>query len=90
MLNALNEIEGGLFNEQNLAARYELMQAQVADQQRILELTRVQVTVGSSSRYQLYQQEMNLASNQLALLRLHNERLIQRVNLHLALGGLYP
>lgn len=89
MLNALNEIEGGLFNEQNLTARYELMQAQVADQQRILDLTRVQIKVGSSNRYQLYQQEMNLASNQLALLRIHNERLIQRVNLHLALGGLY-
>lgn len=89
LLTALSEIEGGLFNEQNFAARYAVIQAQVADQQQILKLEQIQVKIGSSNRYQLYQQQMNLASNQLALLRLHNERLIQRVNLHLALGGLY-
>lgn len=90
LLNALSEIEGGLFNERNLAARYELMKAQVSDQERILEMERVQVKVGSSDSYQLFQQQMSLGKNQLALLRIHNERLIQRVNLHLALGGLYP
>ena len=90
MLTALNEVEGGLYNEQKLSDRYALVQAQVADQQRIVDLERIQVTVGNSNQYQLYQQQMSLASNQLALLRLHNERLIQRVNLHLALGGMSP
>ncbi len=90
MLDALNEVEGGLYNEQKLSDRYTLVQAQVADQQRIVDLERIQVKVGNSNQYQLYQQQMSLASNQLALLRLHNERLIQRVNLHLALGGVYP
>jgi multidrug efflux system outer membrane protein len=90
MLDALNEVEGGLYNEQKLSDRYALVQAQVADQQRIVDLERIQVKVGNSNQYLLYQQQMSLASNQLALLRLHNERLIQRVNLHLALGGMYP
>ena len=90
MLDALNEVEGGLYTEQKLSDRYALVQAQVNDQQRIVDLERIQVNVGSSNQYQLYQQQMSLASNQLALLRLHNERLIQRVNLHLALGGVYP
>lgn len=90
VLNALDEVEGSLYNEQKLADSYALVQAQVADQQRIVDLERIQVKVGNSNQYQLYQQQMSLASNQIALLRLHNERLIQRVNLHLALGGVYP
>ena len=90
MLDALNEVEGGLYNEQKLSDRFALVQAQVNDQQRIVDLERIQVKVGNSNQYQLYQQQMSLASNQMALLRLQNERLIQRVNLHLALGGIYP
>lgn len=90
MLNALDEVEGGLYNEQKLSDSFALVQAQVADQQRIVDLERIQVKVGNSNQYQLYQQQMSLASNQMALLRLQNERLIQRVNLHLALGGVYP
>ena len=89
MLNALNEIEGGLYADQMLADRYSLLNAQLADQQTILELLRVQVKVGKGNMYQLQQQQITLASSKMSLLRLQNERLIQRVNLHLALGGIY-
>jgi multidrug efflux system outer membrane protein len=89
MLNALNEIEGGLYADQMLADRYSLLNAQLADQQTILELQRVQVKVGKGNMYQLQQQQITLASSKMSLLRLQNERLIQRVNLHLALGGIY-
>ena len=89
MLNALNEIEGGLYADQMLADRYSLLNAQLADQQTILELQRVQVKVGKGNMYQLQQQQISLASSKMSLLRLQNERLIQRVNLHLALGGIY-
>lgn len=90
MLNALNEIEGGLYAEQKLADRYQLVNAQLADQQKLLELQQVMLRVGKGDRYQVQQQQLNLISHQLNLLRLQNERLIQRVNLHLALGGVYP
>ena len=45
--------------------------------------------VGSGDMYQLQQQQISLTSARMYLLRLQNERLIQRVNLHLALGGIY-
>ncbi|MBM5572633.1 MULTISPECIES: TolC family protein [Deefgea] len=90
MLNALNEIEGGLYAEQKLAERYQLLKGQVNDQQKLIGLQKVQIKVGKSDYYQLYQQQLSLASYQFNLLRLQNERLIQRVNLHLALGGVYP
>ncbi|QZA77608.1 efflux transporter outer membrane subunit [Deefgea tanakiae] len=90
MLSALNEIEGGLYAEQKLAERYQLLKAQMNDQQKLLGLQKVQIKVGKGDHYQLHQQQLNLASYQINLLRLQNERLIQRVNLHLALGGVYP
>jgi outer membrane protein TolC len=37
----------------------------------------------------LQQEELSLTSTRMVILRLQNERLIQRINLHLALGGIY-
>ncbi|HSG22668.1 MAG TPA: efflux transporter outer membrane subunit, partial [Azonexus sp.] len=53
MLNALNEIEGGLYADQKLADRYSLVNAQLVDQQTIVELQRVQVKIGKGNMYQL-------------------------------------
>ena len=89
MLNAFNEIESALYADQILSERYALENAQFADQQRIVEFQRVQMKVGKSNMYQLQQQQISLTTRRLNLLRLQNERLIQRVNLHLALGGIY-
>ena len=90
MLNALNEIEGSLYADQILAERYKLLSAQLADQQKLVELQQAQLKIGKGDRYQLQQQQLTLTSSELSLLRIRNERLIQRVNLHLALGGVYP
>ena len=89
LLNAVNEIEGALYADQMLAARYALEMSQFTDQESIVEFQRVQVKVGKGNMYQLQQQQLNLTARKLNLLRLQNERLIQRVNLHLALGGIY-
>ncbi|MFC7095428.1 TolC family protein [Jeongeupia naejangsanensis] len=89
MLNALNEIEGGLYADQKLEERQTLLQAVVADQQQLVDLQRVQLKVGKSDQYQLNQQQLALATSRMNLLRVENERLIQRVNLHLSLGGVY-
>lgn len=89
MLNALNEIEGGLHADRLLTDRHRLLSAQLADQQAVVELQRVQLKVGKGSQYQLQQQQLSLVASRMNLLRLQNERLIQRVNLHLALGGIY-
>ncbi|MBK8318329.1 MAG: TolC family protein [Betaproteobacteria bacterium] len=66
MLNALNEIEGGLYADQMLADRYSLLNAQLADQQTIVELQRVQVKVGKGNMYQLQQQQISLASSKMS------------------------
>ena len=89
LLNALNEIEGALYADQNLADRYALEMSQFNDQEMIVEFQRVQMKVGKGNLYQLQQQQLTLTARKLNLLRLQNERLIQRVNLHLALGGIY-
>lgn len=89
MFNALSEIEAALYADQILSERYVLEKAQFADQEKIVEFQRIQMKVGKGSMYQLQQQQLNLSGRKLALLRIQNERLIQRVNLHLALGGIY-
>ena len=43
--------------------------------------------VGSGDLRAVRQQQLTLYSAQVALLRMQSERLVQRVNLHLALGG---
>ncbi|MBY0446802.1 MAG: efflux transporter outer membrane subunit [Burkholderiales bacterium] len=90
VLNALAEIEGGLYAEQKLLERSNLLATLLANQQQLIDLQGVLIKVGKGDRYQLQQLQLNLASSQMTLLRLQNERLIQRVNLHLALGGIYP
>jgi outer membrane protein TolC len=43
--------------------------------------------VGSGDLRGVQQQQLSLYAAQVALLRVQSERLVQRVNLHLALGG---
>ncbi|MGL6041048.1 MAG: TolC family protein, partial [Deefgea sp.] len=62
MLNALNEIEGGLYAEQKLADRYQLLKTQISDQQKMVSLQKVQIKVGKGDQYQLHQQQLSLAS----------------------------
>jgi multidrug efflux system outer membrane protein len=89
MLTALSEIEAGLYADQKLEDRYRLLEALLADQQKLVELQRVQIKVGKGDMYQLQMQELSVATSRINLLRMQNERLIVRVNLHLALGGVY-
>ncbi|HCT40166.1 MAG TPA: hypothetical protein DF427_03105 [Moraxellaceae bacterium] len=60
MLNALNEIEGSLYADQILAERYKLLNAQLADQQKLVELQQAQLKTGKGDRYQLQQQQLAL------------------------------
>ena len=54
---------------------------------RALELANVRYRVGSSDLRAVQQQQLALYARAVALLRVQSERLVQRVNLHLALGG---
>ena len=59
----------------------------VRENERALELANVRYRVGSGDLRAVQQQQLALYSAQVALLRVQSERLVQRVNLHLALGG---
>jgi outer membrane protein TolC len=59
----------------------------VRDNERALELTRIQFRVGSTDQRAVEQRQLALYSARTSLLRVQSERLAQRVNLHLALGG---
>jgi multidrug efflux system outer membrane protein len=86
-LRALGDVENALAAEQTLAERNQILQQAVADNQRSLELAQTSYRVGKADLSAVQQQELNVYSAQLALLRVQSEQLAQRANLHLALGG---
>ena len=59
----------------------------VADNERALDLAQTSYRVGKIDLRAVQQQQLNLDSARLALLRVQSEQLSQRVNLHLVLGG---
>ena len=84
---AFAEVENALSAGFNLAERVKVLEAAVAENDRALELTRVRVRVGSADERAVQQQALAVAAARAALTRALGERLVQRVNLHLALGG---
>ncbi len=81
------EVEGALSAGFAAAEREEILRRSVAENARALELANVRYRVGSGDLRAVRQQQLALYSAQVALLRMQSERLVQRVNLHLALGG---
>lgn len=84
---AFGEVENALSAEFNLDAREAILKQAVADNTRALELANIRYKVGSGDLRAVQQQQLVLAASRTALLRVQGERLVQRVNLHLALGG---
>jgi NodT family efflux transporter outer membrane factor (OMF) lipoprotein len=84
---AFGEVENALSAEFNLDGREAILKLAVADSTRALELASVRYKVGSGDLRAVQQQQLALAASRAALLRVQSERLVQRVNLHLALGG---
>jgi NodT family efflux transporter outer membrane factor (OMF) lipoprotein len=84
---AFGEVESALSAEFNLDAREAILAQAVADNARALELANIRYRVGSGDLRAVQQQQLALAAARAALLRVQSERRVQRVNLHLALGG---
>lgn len=88
-LAALTEVENALAAESKLSRRQEILEEAVRSQDRALELARIQNDVGMIDLFTVLQQQQALYVERSKLLRVRSERLIQRVNLHLALGGAF-
>ena len=86
-LRAFGEVENALAAEIAAREREQILAQTLADSQRALEIVRTQFKVGSTDLRFVTQRQLALNATQSALLRVQTEQRVQRVNLHLALGG---
>ena len=84
---AFGEVEAALSAGFAAGEREEILVRAVGENARGLELANVKFRVGSIDLRRVQEQQLSLYSARVALLRMQAERLVQRVNLHLALGG---
>jgi NodT family efflux transporter outer membrane factor (OMF) lipoprotein len=84
---AFADVESALSASFTADAREPILARAVAERQRTVEFALVRYRVGSGDLRDVAQEQLALYSARIALLRVQAERLVQRVNLHLALGG---
>jgi hypothetical protein len=86
-LRAFGEAENALASEIASQDREQILLRAVAENDRALELAKVSFNVGSIDMRPVQQQQLALYATRSALVRVQSEQRLQRVNLHLALGG---
>ena len=86
-IKAFNEVETALASESTLAARERVLRQGLVDSQRALELEQVRYRVGSKDLRTVMQQQLAAYAVSMSLIRVQTEQRVQRVQLHLALGG---
>jgi multidrug efflux system outer membrane protein len=84
---AFGEVENALSSEFALEARAAVLREAVVENDRAIEFANVRYRIGSGDLRAVQQQQLALYAARTALLRVQSEQLVQRVNLHLALGG---
>jgi outer membrane protein TolC len=84
---AFGEVESALSSVFTLEERTSILARAVAENERALELANVRYRVGSADLRVVQQQQIAVYAARTAMLRVQSEQLVQRVNLHLALGG---
>ncbi|AWW32396.1 hypothetical protein DN752_20875 [Echinicola strongylocentroti] len=87
VLAAINDVEVALETVQNIDEREEILSQEVKHNQRAFELEQIAYKVGKSDLRNVTIQQMDLYSSQISLLRIQTEKILQRVNLYVALGG---
>jgi multidrug efflux system outer membrane protein len=84
---AFGEVENALSAGFTLDDRATILARLIAGNERAVELSEVRYRVGSGDLRAINQQQLSLYSARSAQIRVEAERRVQRVNLHLALGG---
>jgi outer membrane protein TolC len=87
VLRAFQEVEDSLAADANLARREQILTGMVKDSARSVELSQMQFDVGRITMLSVVQERMRLYASESSLIRVRAERLVQRVNLYLALAG---
>jgi NodT family efflux transporter outer membrane factor (OMF) lipoprotein len=83
------EVEGALSAGITAREREEILVRAVRENERALDLANVRYRVGSGDLSGVQQQQLAVYEARVTLLRMQSERLVQRVNLYLALGGAF-
>jgi multidrug efflux system outer membrane protein len=86
-LRAFGEVESALSAEIAAREREQILTGTLADNRRAFEIVQTQFKVGSTDLRFVTQRQLALNSTESALVRVQTEQRVQRVNLHLALGG---
>ena len=86
-IRAFGDVEQALAAELAARERERILMETLADEQRALDLVVTRFKVGSTDLRFVTQQQLVLNATQAALIRMQAEQRIQRVNLHLAVGG---
>jgi NodT family efflux transporter outer membrane factor (OMF) lipoprotein len=86
-LRAFGEVEGALSAEIAAREREQILAQTLSDNRRALQVVQTQFKVGSTDLRFVTQRQLALEATQSALIRVQSEQRVQRVNLHLALGG---
>jgi len=86
-MRAFGEVEAALSAEIAARQREAILTETLGHTQRALDIVRTQFKVGSTDLRFVTQRQLALEATEAALLRVQAEQRVQRVNLHLALGG---
>ena len=86
-LQAFNEVETGLTNEQLLLERDVLLADAVKNNDEAAKLANTQFEAGAIDFLSVLQLQTRALNSKIELVNIKNTRLAQRVDLHLALGG---
>jgi NodT family efflux transporter outer membrane factor (OMF) lipoprotein len=86
-IRAFGEVENALAAESAAREREQILAQTLSDNQRALDIVRTQFKVGSADLRFVTERQLALNATQAALVRMQAEQRVQRVNLHLALGG---
>jgi NodT family efflux transporter outer membrane factor (OMF) lipoprotein len=87
LLIAFEEVEGALLNEFLLAEREQFLRSAVSNNNEALKLARTQYDVGQIELLNVLQIQSRWIGSKVGLLRIRNEQLANRIDLHLSLGG---
>jgi len=86
-MRAFGEVEAALSAEIAARQREVILTETLSHAQRALDIVRTQFKIGSTDLRFVAQRQLALEAIQASLLRVQAEQRVQRVNLHLALGG---
>lgn len=86
-LQAFKDVETALDNERVLKDQASYLNTAVSENKQAYELNKVQYDVGKVDFLSVLELQNRWIGSQIALLNIQQQRLAERINLHLALGG---